>query len=154
MKENICHRIPSLQSLAGNCLSCVLSSWWLVRRDSSNDMVLRYCVIIKTTLIAYVIMLMRLLEHLCTVTVCGSNEQRVHEASSLPASQGPACWSCTQPHWIWPTGGSKRGSKTPFEPGLPSPSSTILHVSVGGEEPWGPWENRLHTSHTVSWPGA
>lgn len=51
-------------------------------------MVLRYCVIIKTTLIAYVIMLMRLPEHLRTVTVCGSNEQRVHKASSPPCPPG------------------------------------------------------------------
>lgn len=74
---------------------------------------------------------MRFPAHLCTVTVYGSNEQRVHEASFSPCLPVAGLLAWHSPHWIWPTG----DSQAPFDPGFPSPNLAILHLSVGGQEP-------------------
>ena len=90
-------------------------------------MVLRYCFIIKTTLIAYVPTLMGLPEHLCMRTVSSSNERRGHGASFLPTFQS-ACPALSTLDL------AQLESKTPFDPGLP-PCSPIGWV---GKNPGAP----------------
>lgn len=96
-----------------------------------NDMALKHGFVLKTTLTACVIILMRYPEHLCTVSLWLKQAKDTRDSfSASPTCRGPAAsLVLSQPRL-----GTAGISKVPF------PQLSCSLFLVGGEEPWGSQE--------------